>query len=144
MRLIDADALGIGRCNPDIFENKAYAAGWNAAVDMIENAPTVDAKEKTGRIEDLEEQGVLLCMPCKVGDTVYEPRPDRGVIFEYVITSVEIYDDGMFFNWKLKEGIYSNLKGFSDFRIGKIVFLSREEAEQRLKEWRSYDEERNF
>ena len=44
MRLIDADALGIGRCNPDIFENKAYAVGWNEAVAMIENAPTVDAE----------------------------------------------------------------------------------------------------
>ena len=44
MRLIDADALGIGKCNPDVFENKAYADGWNAAVGMIKNAPTVETE----------------------------------------------------------------------------------------------------
>lgn len=27
MRLIDVDALGIGRANPDVFEEKAYAWG---------------------------------------------------------------------------------------------------------------------
>ena len=43
-RLIDVDKLGIGRCNPDVFENKSYADGWNAAVTMIENAPAVDAE----------------------------------------------------------------------------------------------------
>lgn len=43
MRLIDADALGIGRANPDVFEEKAYAWGWNTAIDVIEAAPTIDA-----------------------------------------------------------------------------------------------------
>ena len=46
-RLIDADALGIVRCNPDLlpFCNRPYAAGWNGVVSLIENAPTVDAVE---------------------------------------------------------------------------------------------------
>ena len=43
MRLIDADELGIGKANPDVFENKAYADGWNSAIDIINAAPTVDA-----------------------------------------------------------------------------------------------------
>lgn len=43
MRLIDVDALGIGRANPDVFEEKAYAWGWNTAIDVIEAAPTIDA-----------------------------------------------------------------------------------------------------
>lgn len=45
MRLIDADALGIGRCNPDEFplDNRAYCAGWNGVIGLIERAPTVDA-----------------------------------------------------------------------------------------------------
>lgn len=33
-RYIDADALGIGKANRDAFENKAYADGWNAAIDI--------------------------------------------------------------------------------------------------------------
>ena len=43
MRLIDADALGIGKANRAAFNNLAYADGWNSAIEMIANAPTIDA-----------------------------------------------------------------------------------------------------
>lgn len=43
MRLIDADKIGIGKANPDVFENKAYADGWNSAIEIINTTPTVDA-----------------------------------------------------------------------------------------------------
>lgn len=52
-RYIDADALGIGKANRDVFENKAYAYGWNAAIGIIESAPTADVTE------------VLRCKDCK-------------------------------------------------------------------------------
>ena len=42
MRLIDADALGVGRCRKDILP-AAYCAGWNGLIDLIEKAPTIDA-----------------------------------------------------------------------------------------------------
>lgn len=45
MRLIDADALGICKCKEEAFENKGYAKGWNSAIEIIEQAPTVDAVE---------------------------------------------------------------------------------------------------
>lgn len=45
MRLIDADALGIGRANEDIFDCPERAKGWNSAIDIIQNAPTVDVVE---------------------------------------------------------------------------------------------------
>lgn len=41
-RYIDAAALGIGKANRDVFENKAYADGWNAAIVIITSAPTAD------------------------------------------------------------------------------------------------------
>lgn len=41
---IDRKALGIGKCNPDIFEDKGYANGWNSAIKIIEEAPAVDVK----------------------------------------------------------------------------------------------------
>ena len=44
-RLIDAYALGIGRAKREAFDNPAYADGWNSAISIIENAPTVDAVE---------------------------------------------------------------------------------------------------
>lgn len=45
IRYIDADALGICKANRDVFDNKAYADGWNAAIDIIESAPTADVAE---------------------------------------------------------------------------------------------------
>lgn len=42
MRLIDADALGIGFANPELFNNPQRAYGWNDVVEIIGNAPTID------------------------------------------------------------------------------------------------------
>lgn len=42
--LIDRGALGIGKAKREAFNNPAYADGWNCAIDIIENAPTVDAR----------------------------------------------------------------------------------------------------
>ena len=41
-RLVDADALGVGRCSKDILP-AAYCAGWNGLIELIEKAPTIDA-----------------------------------------------------------------------------------------------------
>lgn len=43
MRLIDADALGIGLANEAIFKVREYVHGWNSVIKIIDNAPTVDA-----------------------------------------------------------------------------------------------------
>lgn len=43
MRLIDADQLGIGKETRSVFIEKAYADGWNSAIDIINQAETVDA-----------------------------------------------------------------------------------------------------
>lgn len=42
---IDRAALGIGLCNRDVFENKSHADGWNAAIKILMQAPTVDVQE---------------------------------------------------------------------------------------------------
>ena len=41
-RLIDVDALGVGRCSKDILP-AAHCAGWNGLIELIEKAPTIDA-----------------------------------------------------------------------------------------------------
>lgn len=43
MKLIDLDALGIGMANPAMFENRAYADGWNSLFSILQHAPAVDA-----------------------------------------------------------------------------------------------------
>lgn len=44
MRLIDVDALGIGKAKREIFDVPEYADGWNSAIDAIDNAPTIEAE----------------------------------------------------------------------------------------------------
>lgn len=46
-RLIDADALGIGKAKREAFTVPEYADGWNAAIDIIDAAPTVDIDRPT-------------------------------------------------------------------------------------------------
>ena len=86
--------------------------------------------------KELEEQGLLLKLPCKVGDTVWEVQKIRERIQQYEIISVNQGRMGyLYFNWELKDGYgyYGNLKGFGISDIGKTVFLTKEEAEHELK-----------
>lgn len=42
-RLIDANNLGVGKANPDIFVCEEYAHGWNNALQaVVDAAPTID------------------------------------------------------------------------------------------------------
>lgn len=41
---IDRTVLGIGECNCEIFEDKSYADGWNAAVKILKEAPAADVQ----------------------------------------------------------------------------------------------------
>lgn len=90
--------------------------------------------------EDLEEQGLLVKLPCKVGDTVYVPT--RNFISELRITMASINSRGkLYFSWVLDDdrGIYPNLDGFSGYELGKTVFLTREEAVKKLEEMKKND-----
>ena len=44
-KYIDADALGIGKADRNVFTIPEYADGWNSAIEIIENAPTADVAE---------------------------------------------------------------------------------------------------
>lgn len=43
--LISRGALGIGKAKRERFDDPKYADGWNSAVEIINNAPAVDAVE---------------------------------------------------------------------------------------------------
>lgn len=89
--------------------------------------------QKLGELEDLEEQGMLLKLPCKVGDIVYQIT--RNIISEYRILKIDVFGNGnMFFEWLCTNGIYINICGFDIDEIGKTVFLAKEEAEKKLAE----------
>lgn len=100
-----------------------------------------DALEKLADYEDLEEQGRLLKLPCKVGDTVYGINTDRNIVSALKIISVKIYSYAIYFDYQLIDGIYKNIVSFADADIGKTVFLTKSEAEAKLKELRGGESE---
>ena len=79
---IDRKALGIGKCNPDVFENKGYAEGWNSAIEIIENAPAADVVEvKHGKWyrHDKKTHGDT-CYHCSQCEKM--PLTDCGMVWE--------------------------------------------------------------
>ena len=101
-------------------------------VDMCERYVAFD---KLAEYEDLEEQGLLLKLPCKVGDTVYAIGfNNKPVVYESVVLSILINEKEIVFNVKVEEfEINSQLK---QSMFGKTVFLTQEEAEAKLKKAR--------
>lgn len=77
MRLINADELGIDKANPDVFENKAYADGWNSAIEIINAAPTVDAAPAV-RCKNCEYSyesiGYIICSHGVCSECIVQPN----------------------------------------------------------------------
>ena len=95
--------------------------------------------EELKEYKRLDEQGLLLCLPCKVGDTVYHENPYASVhtgVQAYKITNIMISQNKKG-EWTKKyramllvDGkIVDNQLNFSFDYIGKTVFLTQAEAE---------------
>lgn len=110
----------------------AFTFDLDITCERSEIKKILKVAEKLKNYEDAEEQGLLLRLPCKVGDTVYVPT--RNFVSELRIILISIERDNIFFHWRLNTGIYPNLDGFTSSYIGKMVFFTCEEAEAKLKE----------
>lgn len=100
--------------------------------------------DKLGEYENLEEQGLLIKLPCRVGDIIWDN--DFGKPCAYRITGFSFGEaDGYIDDPVITDDIvyyYSNYNGsimgsFAMNEIGKSLFLTQAEAEQRLKEMES-------
>lgn len=102
------------------------------------NCVLYDAIQKLAHYEDLEEQGLLLKLLCKVGDEVFVLIYAHGEwIQPFVVSQISILKYGIEFilsyNGKDEKLRYwSTRKGIED--INSIVFLTKEEAEAKLKD----------
>lgn len=94
--------------------------------------------EELKSYKEAEEQGLLVRLPCKVGDTVYVPT--RVLVSEFKITTIFCDIQGTYFYWLFCCGIYERTNGFSERDIGKTVFLTREEAEKKLEEMKKNEQ----
>lgn len=100
---------------------KTYSDGTHGANDNLpcgENSYTYKGLllEALGKYEDAEEQGLLLRLPCKVGDTVYLIKSDGKV----VPRTADMQFLGILWDY-----------------YGKEWFLTQTEAKQKLKEMES-------
>ena len=127
---------------------KTYSDGTHGAADNLpcgENSYTYKGLliEALGKYEDAEEQGLLLRLPVKAGDTVYRYVEEKGCVLEYTVWNISMsaYESG---------GIDIVIEGCAEsedevedeFSLSLIdfkneFFNTREEAEQKLKEMES-------
>lgn len=104
-----------------------------------------DCLTKFNEYQQLEEQGRLIKLPCKVGDTVYvvdnciqiKPAECRIGLIGYTAT---LEDKGFNFVAEFEKDS-SIIEEFEDKDIGKTVFLTQSEAEAKLKELRGGENE---
>lgn len=92
--------------------------------------------EKLRKYEDVEEQGLLVKLPCKAGDTVYAIGfNNKPVVYESVVLNIQITGKEIVFNVKVDE--FETNSQLNQSMFGKTVFLTQDEAEQKLKEMKS-------
>lgn len=131
---------------------KTYSDGTHGASDNLpcgENS--YDYKnlliEKLGKYEDLEEQGRLIKLPCKVGDTVYVNGVlGYGEAERYRVIRVDYHSTlgtgrNEFYIEALLCADPDSSIAFYDKQFGKTVFLTKSEAEAKLKELRGNQNE---
>jgi len=109
---------------------KTYDDGsFGSADDLSCGENSYDFKDllinRLGEYEDAEENGLLVRLPLKKGSKVYSVKE------EYTVTEISCFDD---FELKfIAKNDYSAIR-FNVKEIGKTVFLTKAEAEEKLKE----------
>lgn len=95
--------------------------------------------EELKSYKDLEEQGLLVRLPCKVGDIVWDndfgyPQPYeiKAYSYGYCDSYVEPYvEEEIVFYYENSNGSITG--SFPMSEIGKTVLLDREDAEKKIK-----------
>lgn len=103
--------------------------------------------DRLATYEDLEEQGRLVKLPCKVGDTVWDNDCGRPCAYTITAFSFGECEEYICEPVTTKEVVfyYANSSGsitgsFAESEIGKSVFLNKSEAEAKLRELRGKNE----
>ena len=92
--------------------------------------------QKLADYEDLEEQGRLVKLPCKIGTKVYNITWWDDVQEKVVVKGKTYY------RTIHKHKVSKSTFGYTDIEeIGKTVFLTKSEAEAKLKELRGGENE---
>lgn len=99
-------------------------------VKLLSGEYLYSAIEKLATYEDLEEQGLLVRLPCRVGDDLY-------CIVNGEVKKLKVHSFGVP-DFEIIDIEFKYVDGFKIVRfvgeVGKTVFLTREEAEKKLEE----------
>ena len=85
---------------------------------------------RLAELEDLEEQGLLVRLPCKVGDTMYDIVGKPLRIVEHKVDAFHIDKKG--FHLQIINGVLEKKQEAK-------VYFSREEAKKKLEEMKKND-----
>lgn len=110
--------------------------GKSKAVDSVEKNilnQIIDCLKELKEYKELESDGKLVKLPCKVGDILYYingPYILDAEVIEFWIDECEV--------WNILTNVYQNRDTYelqvNPENIGSKVFLTKEEAEEKLKE----------
>lgn len=97
------------------------------------------ALDKLAEYENLEEQGRLVKLPCKVGDIVY--GISMGKIITLTVNEISIFylKGEKIINVKCQNN--DEFRNYVEREFGKTVFLTKSEVEEKLKELRGGENE---
>ena len=126
-------------------KNDRKFTGQTIITDMCNDI--IPKLKKLAEYETAEEEGRLVVLPCKVGDTVWVTTHPFNVfddfdfyteaqdeIYVSYISSMTFYEDSNQYRIYSKETKQFINAYFMESDFGKTVFLTREEAEKALKE----------
>ena len=106
-----------------------------------------NALEKLAEYEDLEEQGRLIKLPCKVADTVWQimvvgvqSKNIQYGIFKAVVTKISVDYQMNFLLSTITEDEERYRNEVTSTAIGETMFFTKSEAEAKLKELRGNNE----
>lgn len=143
-RLTDKNAVG-NYFYPKCFE-KCDGLGASSKCDNCEIMTSIC--EKLGKYEDLEEQGRLVKLPCKVGDTVWQimvvgvqGKNIKYGIFKAVVTKISANYQMNFLLSTITEDKERYRNEVTSTAIGDTMFFTKSEAEAKLKELRGGENE---
>lgn len=123
-----------------------------SVIEMLEKHPNIDMANNTLKsrlltdedvdkweeYKQLEEQDILVKLPCRVGDTVY--GISMGKIITLIVNEISIFymKGERIINVKCQnDDVFRN---YVEREFGKTVFLTKPEAEAKLKELRGSNE----
>ena len=103
--------------------------GDGLTIPSYSDYPTRRIIERLAEYEDLEEQGLLLRLPCPIGTIVY-----NTTWWDNITEKVDV-DGKTFYRTVPKHKVSKSTFSLVDiYDFGKTVFLTKAEAKQKLKE----------